>query len=200
MYKRFPRRATKPLRAISVARTVEAPQSEFEEFLNVIGKDLGQRASIRTVTSTRLTLLESGGIKKAMRKAHTDPQSVNKFSFWLSHQLDSYRATPIEVTVNKDEPIALMGRNRDKLALRIVEDEQVKAERAKTEELLVEEFDTLPPLKPFEPHITVGYVGIRALTTMEVRHPELLVNNDIIPTTVALNGLTVFLEGKGLKH
>jgi hypothetical protein len=186
---------------VSIARTVEAPQQGFAEFLYVMGSSLGRLAKIRTITSTQMTFLESSGISNALRNSRSDPQAVQRFSYWLSGQLNEYRGKNIYVTIDPDHPIIICGRHDNKLALNILKDEQIGGEREKGEELLDQKFGNLPRLKPFKPHITIGSIGIQGLSAVEVEHPELLIPREVeIPERVALNGLTVFLDGKGLVH
>jgi hypothetical protein len=200
VYNRFPRKNTKPLRAVSVARTVEAPQESFEIFLGQAAQELDRRASIRNVTSTRITFLESNGINKALRTSNANPDSARRFSYRMSSYLDKYRATDISVSVDQDNPLILIGRHADKLALNLVQDDQLLCERGRAEAFLTQEFGGLPKLKPFRPHITIGSVGLQTLNAKEIAHPELLLPQEILPETIALNGLTVFLDQKALKH
>lgn len=201
MYNRYERKNYKPLRAISVARTVETPQQEFENFLQNAGRALGHRGNIRNIASTRITLLQSSGVQKVMRyHRRTDPQSATRFSYWMSNQLDSSRMEPITVAVNPKRPIKIMGTKGDKLTLNIIEDERLAAERNRTENLLQDEFGDLPEIRSFEPHITIGYIGQQALSALEIRRPESLIPNTAIPESIALNGLMVFVDGNGLKH
>lgn len=202
MYTRLTRNRNRSrLKAVSVARTVEASQEHFQEFLTTVGRELGQLASIRTITSTRLTFLESGGINMAARQSRMDSRAISRFSYWLSNRLDANRAQDIFVQVDRGQPFKIMGKRHDKLALNILEDEQLMAERANTEALLKEEFGELPKLKSFEPHITIGFVHPTALSVYEQRHPEILLPEDLsIPTHIALNGLSVYLDDKRLRH
>jgi hypothetical protein len=179
---------------------VQEPQPEFEDFLKHAGRALGRRASIRAITSTHLTFLESRDAKKVMRESRVNSEEAKRFSFWMSNQLDQYRTQHIDVTIDEQRPLKIMGQRQDMLVLNIIEDEQIIAERNRTESLLQEEFGELPKLKGFEPHISIGYIGTKTLSPIELRRPETLLPRGIIPETIALNGLTVFLDGKGLKH
>lgn len=203
MHNRFPRKSRKPLRAVSIARTVEAPQPNFQEFLNLAGLDLGRRADIRTITSTRMTFLESKGIKKAMRRARSDPRDVQTFAYYMSNQLDQYRASNVDAHVNPEKRLKLMGRYSNKLVLNMIDEPILVGQHNKSEELVEEEFGPLPELTPFDAHITIGEIAIGGLTEEQLEYPEKLLSDEVqakIPETIALNGLQVFLDGKCLKH
>lgn len=200
VYNRFPRKTNRPLKAVSVARTVEAPQPPFEDFLNSVGRELGRRAIIRTITSTRVTFVESGGIRRELVRAHSDNKAVQRFSFWMSGQLDQYRGTNMDATIDTKESLKLMGRRGNKLALGIIPSDFLTQQRDLIEELLAKKFEHLPKLKAFDPHLTVGEVHLASLTPAEQERPELLIPETLIPEIVALNGLSVFLGDRNLKH
>lgn len=199
-YNRYPRHNRKRLRAVSVARTVEAPQPDFEIFLNDAGSKLGRLATVTAITSTRVTILESNGISRALRLSKADPRAIAEFSYWLSSHLDSYRVHGMDMHVDPDRPLKLMGRNQNTLVLNLLTNEYSQEQRDKAEELLRQRFGELPELKSFDEHVSFAHVHAGRLTEMEKEDPSLLLQGVAIPETVALNGLTVFLDGKALVH
>lgn len=200
LHNRFARKSNTPLKAVSIARTLETPQTEVESFINQVGKKLDRRGEVLAVTSARMTILESKGIRRAHRRAHADPKAVSNFSYRLSNHLDQYRTQDIDVTVDPKEPIKLFGRNSNRLSLNFLLSDQLIEERRRVDDFLLEEFGEVPHLKELEPHVSLAKVCLRALTSNEIEYPSLLVPEAMIPTTVALNGLSVFLDGKALKH
>lgn len=183
------------LRAVSIARTVQEPQAEFEEFLKNTGRVLGRRGSIRAITSTRMTFLESRDAKRAMRLGKATPQQSLQFSYWLGNRLNVSRSKDLEVTVDDEEPLKIMGNDYDKLVLRVYADQDVVNARNRAEALLAERFGELPEMRSFEPHITLGYIGLSHLTEEQIANPSILLPPEIIPKQVVLNGLSIYLDG-----
>lgn len=205
MHKRQKRANNKPLGAVFVARTLELPQENFEAFLRDTGSDLQGIATLRSITSTHLSLFEVSGIRRAMKVSHTEPREVAGFSYDLSNKLDVYRARPIEVAVDQDKPLKIFGKRNDKLALNLIDDEGLVEERQRIEAILRDRFETeereLPEPMPFDPHVTIGHISLKGLS-VEAREKtyEMLSPGTVIPETIALNGLRVFLNDKALKH
>lgn len=205
MHKRQRRSNGKPFRTVFVARTLELPQDNFESFLRDTGADLQGIATLRSITSTHLSLFEVSGIRRAMQASHTEPREVAGFSYELSSKLDEYRARPIEVEVDRDRPLKIFGKRNDKLALNLIDDEGLVEERQRIETILRERFEIpdseFPEPMPFDPHVTIGHISLRGLSldAREKTH-EMLSPTTVIPESVALNGLRVFLNDKALKH
>lgn len=191
-----------PLKAIHVDRTVELPQPNFEAMLSNFGRSLDRPVKIWVAGSTHLTFLESSGVVLAMRKLRKGPREMQNFSYGLSNKIDDYRVSGIKVSVDPARPLAVIGKNQDKLALNLVKDEQLHSERQRIEQIAKNEFgEDLPPLKSFKPHITIGRMAVGGTLPQELRiPPEDLFNDFGIPQTIALNGMRVYLNGETLKH
>jgi hypothetical protein len=183
-----------------VARTVESRQSKVEGFLNRAGRHLGRMASIKTVSSTHLTFLESGGsLKQIFRTNGFTPRDVRSFSVDLqAHLFDREGSEPhkqLLVEVNADEPLIWMGGRTNKLALNINLNEALEAERNHIEAFVGERFTHVPRLKAFDPHITIGAIDSRIIDAEARGNPGLLLPEDLhIPRHIALNGLMVYLN------
>lgn len=191
-----------PLKAIHVDRTVELPQHNFESLLTTMGKRLDRPVKIWVASSTHLTFLESRGVYLAMRRLQKGPKEMQSFSYGLSNKIDDYRIKGIKVAVDTNKPLAVIGNNHDKLAINIVKDEQLQAERLRIEDIAKSEFgENLPPLKGFAPHITIGRMVVAGSLPIELKMPpDELFANFAIPETIALNGMRVYLNGEVLKH
>lgn len=200
MYNRFQRKSNQKLSAVSVARTVEAPQRNFEEFLIEAGRELGRRATVSAITSTRMTILESNGISRALRAGRADPRATNSFSYWLSSNLDRYRCSGMVMDIDQEQPLVLKGRNNNRLAFNLVSTDESIEQRERAEKLVAERFGDLPKLKPFDEHITWASMHLGRLSASEIENPSQLLPNIEMPQSIALNGLSVFVDGCALKH
>ena len=187
----------RPLRDIYVARTVEDPQRPFENFLKRVGKRLGHMASVKTITSTHVTFLESSGsIKQTFRNHQFTPDDVRQFSGALQSYLDKQRPREnTRVAIDDEQPLVWYPNN--KLALNVVPIDELLEQREVIEQFLVSHFDSVPKLKSFEPHITLGHVDSRVVSREVRQDPRVLLPNIYIPTEVALNGLMVYLDNIG---
>lgn len=199
---RFQRKNYSPRMAVSIARTVEFPQPDFEDLLHVAGRELGRLVKVREITNTRITFLQSGGVDRAMKRARNyDNKKLRSFVHGLGSKLDEHRHYNLEVQVDEHRPLIFIGRNRDKLALNIVPDDRLMEERENIEDALREEFGEVPKMRPFNPHITIGE-ATKLIDESQKKDPcELFVEEGlVIPDFVVLNGLNAYLDQKSLSR
>jgi hypothetical protein len=182
------------LNSVYVARTVEMPQPEFEDFLNTFGRHLSGRGRIYTLGSTHMTFLSSTGIGQQFRMDDYSPGEVRRFRDDLQKDLDeSLFSDAASVEVNADKPLQLVN-SCGKIALSIEPSEPILQQRAETEAFLKWRFGRLPRLGSFLPHISVGFVRPDCLTKEEQANPSLLLPEGLhVPHSIALNGLTTYL-------
>ncbi|MGH7239992.1 MAG: hypothetical protein ACREHG_07990 [Candidatus Saccharimonadales bacterium] len=186
------------LKGVYVARTTETSQPRFESFLKNFGKSLGFLTTVRNIASTHVTLLESRGVKSRFYDSGFTPQDVRQFSVDMQRQIDKVRRShsPIRVQVDPEQPFHVgIAQTRGKLALSVAS-EQLQEERGIIEAKLTDEFGTLPEMNQFDPHITIGRISTGYLNRHEDLDPNSLIPDGLtVPSSVALNGLSVYLGG-----
>lgn len=182
-----------------MARTVETPQGSYEQFLNELSRYLGRRATVTTAAGTHLTFLNSKGPRRAFSRCRYTAKDVGNFSgdmqSFLSTEGYGFR---MAAQVSQDEPLVLKGRNRRKIALNIIPDSELIAQRMGIEDFLRDRFGNVPVLEEFRSHITVGEVDIHSadrksradfISRLGKTHEYIAV-----PPKIALNGLEVYLD------
>lgn len=186
------------LKRVYAARTTETSQPRFESFLKDFGKRLGFLTTVHNIASTHVTLLESHGVKSCFYDFGFSPQDVRQFSQDMQRQIDKVHRSrsPIRVKVDPEQPFhAVIAQTRGKLALSVAS-EQLQEERGIIEAKLTDEFGTLPEMHPFDPHITIGRIAMGYLQQNAGLDPNSLIPEDLaVPTSVTLNGLSVYLGG-----
>lgn len=193
-YRRGGERSRSSLRDVYVARTVRESDGKFEAFLRSLGRSFGPEAMINGSGSTHLTFLESCGIAPHFRNKGYTPDDIKSFKVSLEQHLgDTLPKGGKVVKVDPEKPLIWMpGRNKS-LAINVMPDDNLLAERTQIEAFLESHFGELPGLRDFEPHITLGRV-VRRLTQRERTDPRVLLPNWLqTPNVVALNGLAVYL-------
>jgi hypothetical protein len=187
------------LRDIYVARTVETAQPRFSNFLDLAGRQLGRIGMMNAPGSTHLTFIESApSVKRQFRQQAYTARDVRSFSGELQQHLDSSYLEPdqtIEVFVDTERPLEWRGKHNDKLALSILLDDRLREEREHAVGFFATKFGTIPELKPFDPHITIGSVDRSSISPEARSNPGLLVAEGLtMPTRIVLNGLMVYLD------
>lgn len=183
-------------RTMYVARVVEQRQPPFNTFLSQVRRCLGHAATIKTIDSTHVTLLDSSPARHGFNRLGYTPSDVRQFSNELQQYLDNeLQPGDRDVSIDPEQTFVWMGRQCCKLALRLVQDEVLDQERQLIKEFLAAHFSRPPKLLPFEPHITIGQVNHNLISKAAQRNPDALLPSDIlIPEQVTLNGLVVYLD------
>lgn len=181
-----------PLKDVYVAHTVKEPQPEVEDFLNGLGRALGRTATIYTIGSTHLTVLESCGLQPHFQRGGYSPNDISGFKDDLQgHLEDRFPADDRTVVLNSKRPLRWVGWR--KLAFNIVPTLHLSNVRASIEEFLEYEFGEAPAMRPFEPHITVGEVYYGTDDRVPQNPATILPKALQVPRNVAMNGLSVHL-------
>lgn len=187
-------KSSSPQGSIHVARTVKAPQREFADFLQRATKASRWLLQAKDPARTHLTLLETRGVNHRMRQDGYTPGDVRQFRGDLERHLkdawDLGTTRPCEVMIDPKRPLIWRGDRNDKLALNVIENENLETERWLIDDFLIRQFGEVPGKWPFEPHVTLGTVNTAKLSTRARRDPlELIPGITIFPETLALNGL-----------
>ncbi|HSH18770.1 MAG TPA: hypothetical protein VK978_05300 [Candidatus Saccharimonadales bacterium] len=191
-----------PLKNVYVARTVETPQPKYGQFLEraarLVRYSIGNIAVIRTAASTHITYLETKGVKNKFRQEGFSGSDVRAFRADLEQHIKSsgnlsatYART---VKIDRAQPLVWKGVSKNKIALNVVADDSLLSERATIEEFLENRFGSVPAMRSFDPHITIGEAHTAALSWDQRRDPIRLISRDVqFPKEIALNGLMAFL-------
>jgi hypothetical protein len=185
---------------VYVARTAEYPQPDYENFLNAASRSLGRKAIIETAASTHLTFLDSGGTTRKFREHKYTVGDVRDFRGEMQkHLIEQGLCEKTVVHVDPRLPLVTHGARRTKLALNILEDERLHLQREHIEEFVLDRFGELPKFMSFRPHVTIGELKNATLNEEYPNPRELFTSSEnegpvIIPGSVALNGLVVYLD------
>ncbi len=179
-----------------VARTIRRNERRLHRFSTALARKLGQEASIKTVESMHVTFMSSHWLRNLLRDRYSTRPEMRGLAGELEKELaDATGKSEITVRVDRDVPLAPMGKYRDLLGLILVADPVLLEQRRVIEDyfstLLKKKF---PPTVPFMPHITLGKV-YDPVTVGILQHDVLsLAPDDVaIPKEIALNGIECFL-------
>ena len=192
-------------RRVYVARTLVEPQDEVNKFLNTLARYLVQQRDRRTfgvsaLGALHMTLLESAGTTPAFRQRGYTPNEVRRLSIGLQQYLANIDNTRKEtkVEVDPDNPLRWYGRQANRLALNVTQNPDLQQERLHIEAFLLEHFGAVPELRALDEHVAIASFNPHTISPEARCDPtSLLPRGIVIPKTIALNGLMVFLNGIG---
>jgi hypothetical protein len=211
---------------LSIVRTLVEPNIEVARLVRDIGDTLGQ-AFEADKNEKGVALLESRAILHAIkdRRGSVDRRMLAQAEADLVREMreNDLGQTPISVRVHPFRPLKLFGRHRDVLALHLVPDMRLGADRGAIETFVDEYYpsdtDLAQRAKPLEPHITLGKVkpqflpsgdlndfdadplGYLQMPPSDATQFERLIHLSrerlVVPTEVALNGLRIQVDTYG---
>jgi len=209
---------------LSIVRTLVSPHPEVSTLIEGIQTVLGP-AFEADVAEKGVVLLESRAILSAIRdrRGKVDRSMLADTESGLREKMreNDLAQTPIEVRIDKRDPLRMFGRHKDVLALNLVADMRLGADRGAIETFVdtyyPNETDLKKRAKPLVPHITLGKIKPQLLangtladlvedTYGFLNSPPLdstpfdrliyagAPDSVVVPEFVALNGLRIQVE------
>ena len=183
------------IKELFVARTIAKNERGLDKFARGIAWNLGVfDAEIKTVESMHLVVF--GGISSIIAKRMT-AKNLRDFSDGLEAEIHQQLGSDYSSVVKVDQsaPLMAIGDSRNKLALRIKPDENLRAQRRVVLTYAESQLGQIPQTEDITYAVELGRLSHRPLYKLRTNPEELLTYNGglSVPSEISLNGLAVHM-------